>query len=207
MLVHPAIGGVVGLVLLFDIYTLYQQSQIVRIRHQVLAQEKLFRLITENAGDMIAVVDINGHRLYNSPSYQKILGYSPEELQETSAHEQIHPEDLALVHDAAKEAQQTGFGRRIEYRMRHKDGTWRYLESTASAIRDDNGDSPRAGAFESYGRTPQRSRPAPVAARASANSDASNLSGYSARPEGMCWERTGAGGHELNGHWAKCRSH
>jgi len=74
-------------------------------------------------------------------------------------------------------------------------------------IRDDNGDSPRAGAFESYGRTPQRSRPAPVAARASANSDASNLSGYSARPEGMCWERTGAGGHELNGHWAKCRSH
>ena len=139
VLVHPAIRGVVGLVLLFDIYTLYQQSQIVRIRHQVLAQEKLFRLITENAGDMIAVVDINGHRLYNSPSYQKILGYSPEELQETSAHEQIHPEDLALVHDAAKEAQQTGFGRRIEYRMRHKDGTWRYLESTASAIRDDNG--------------------------------------------------------------------
>src|SRR5207245_4131715 len=53
--------------------------------------------------------------------------------------EQIHPEDLALVHDAAKEAQQAGFGRRIEYRMRHKDGTWRYLESTASAIRDDNG--------------------------------------------------------------------
>lgn len=139
VLVHPAIRGVVALVLLFDIYTLYQQSQIVRIRHQVLAQEKLFRLITENAGDMIAVVDINGHRLYNSPSYQKILGYSSEELQETSALEQIRPEDLALVQDAAKEARQTGFGRRIEYRMRHKDGSWRYLESSASAIRDDNG--------------------------------------------------------------------
>ena len=139
-LVHPAIRGVVALVFLFDIYTLYQQSQIVRIRRQVLAQEKLFRLITENAGDMIAVVDVNGHRLYNSPSYYKILGYSPDEMQETSVLEQIHPEDQPLVEDAAREAQQTGFGRRIEYRMRHKDGDWRYLESTASAIRDDNGD-------------------------------------------------------------------
>jgi PAS domain S-box-containing protein len=139
VLVHPAIRGVVALVLLFDIYTLYQQSQIVRIRSQVLAQEKLFRLITENAGDMIAVVDVAGRRLYNSPSYQKILGYSLEELQETSALEQVHPEDQSLVKEASEEACQTGFGRRIEYRMRHKDGTWRYLESTASAIQDESG--------------------------------------------------------------------
>src|SRR5438309_10999833 len=84
---------------------------------------------------MIAVVDINGHRLYNSPSYQKILGYSPEELQETSAHEQIHPEDLALVHDAAKEAQQAGFGRRMENGRPTKDATWRYLKRTAVPTR------------------------------------------------------------------------
>ena len=85
LLVHPAIRAVIGLVLLFDVYTIYQQVQIVRIRRQVLAQERLFRSITENAGDMIAVVDVNGRRLYNSPSYHKTLGYSPEELQDTSA--------------------------------------------------------------------------------------------------------------------------
>jgi two-component system, cell cycle sensor histidine kinase and response regulator CckA len=139
LLVHPGIRGIVALVLLFDIYTLFQQSQIVRIRGHVLAQEKLFRLITENAGDMIAVVDVAGQRLYNSPSYQKILGYSFEELQRTSSFEQVHPEDQSLVEDAAEEARRTGFGRRIEYRMRHKDGTWRYLESTASAIRGEDG--------------------------------------------------------------------
>jgi two-component system, cell cycle sensor histidine kinase and response regulator CckA len=137
--VHPAIRGLVGLVLLFDIYTVYQQFQIVRIRRQVLEQEKLFRLITENAGDMIAVVDVNGHRLYNSPSYQRVLGYSAEELQTTSSFEQIHPDDKALVREAAEEARQTGFGRRIEYRMRKKDGSWVYLESTASAIRTEGG--------------------------------------------------------------------
>jgi len=135
--VHPAIRGLVGLVLLFDVYTIYQQFQIVRIRRQVMEQEKLFRLITENAVDMIAVVDVNGNRLYNSPSYQKILGYSVEELQATSPLDQIHPEDYLLVKESSAEALRTGAGRRIEYRMRHKDGTWHYLESTASAIRSD----------------------------------------------------------------------
>ncbi len=136
--VHPAIRGLIGLVLLFDLYAGYQQRQIVHIRRQVLEQEKLFRLITENAGDMIAVIDSSGNRLYASPSYEKVLGYSSHELL-GSALDQIHPEDRPLVDDAGNEARQTGFGRRIEYRMRHKDGTWRYLESTASAIRD--GDS------------------------------------------------------------------
>jgi two-component system, cell cycle sensor histidine kinase and response regulator CckA len=140
LFLHPAIRGLVGLVLLFDIYTIYLQYQIVRIRRQVMEQDRLFRLITENAGDMIAVVDVHGNRLYNSPSYKKILGYSLEELQHTSSFEQIHPEDQPLVREAAEEARLTGFGRRIEYRMRHRDGTWRYLESTASAIRGKSGE-------------------------------------------------------------------
>jgi len=138
--VHPAIRALVGLVLLFDIYTVYLQYQIAHIRRQVLQQERLFRLITENAGDMIAVVDISGRRLYNSPSYEKVLGYSVEELHNSPSLEQIHPSDEPLVQDAIKEACTTGFGRRIEYRMRHKNGDWRYLESTASAIRSEAGD-------------------------------------------------------------------
>jgi two-component system, cell cycle sensor histidine kinase and response regulator CckA len=130
-----AIRGLVGLVLLFDLYTIYQQVQIYRIRRQLAEREELFRLISENAADMIAVVDRNGQRLYNSPGYQRILGYTPEELQSTSSLEQVHPDDRPLVEEAAKQAI-NGSGRRIEYRMHHKDGTWRVLESTASTIRN-----------------------------------------------------------------------
>jgi PAS domain S-box-containing protein len=126
--------GLVGLVLLFDIYTVYQQLQIHRMRRRLTEGEELFRLITESAADMIAVVDANGQRLYNSPSYQQVLGYSQEELQSTSSLEQVHPEDRELVKAAARDAIAGGTGRRIEYRMRHKDGTWRTLESTASTI-------------------------------------------------------------------------
>ncbi len=126
--------GLVGMVLLFDIYTVYQHFQIQAVRKQLIEREELFRLITENAADMIAVVDTKGQRLYNSPSYERILGYTPEELGGTTALDQIHPEDREKVLKAAADARRTAVGTSLEYRMRHKDGSWRTLESTASTI-------------------------------------------------------------------------
>jgi PAS domain S-box-containing protein len=136
---RQAVWGLLGMVLLFDLYTIYQQLQIHRIRRQLTARERLFRLITENAADMIAVVDTEGRRLYNSLSYQKVLGYSPSELQQSSSFEQVHPEDRERVAAAGAEARRTGKGKALEYRMRHKDGTWRVLESTSSVIRSGKG--------------------------------------------------------------------
>jgi two-component system cell cycle sensor histidine kinase/response regulator CckA len=135
-----AVRGLIGLVLIFDIYTLYQQLQIHRMRRRLIEGEKLFRLITENAADMIAVVNMDGKRIFNSLSYQKVLGYSLEELKLSSAFEQIHPDDRKSVEVAANEARRTGIGRLLEYRVRHKDGTWRVLESTASVIRNPKGE-------------------------------------------------------------------
>ena len=52
----------------------------------------------------------------------------------------MHPDDRQIVVDAAAEARRTGVGRRIEYRMRHKDGSWVYLESTASPVMNAKGE-------------------------------------------------------------------
>ena len=134
-----AIQGLVGLVFLFDLYTIYQHLLIYRIRRQLVEREELFHLISENAADMIAVVDMNGKRLFNSLSYQRVLGYSPEELQASSAFEQIHPDDRESVKNAAEEAQRSGIGKTLEYRLRHKDGTWLVLESTSSVILNSEG--------------------------------------------------------------------
>ena len=135
-----AMRGLVALVFLFDIYTIYQHLLIYRIRRQLVEREELFHLITENAADMIAVVDMEGKRLYNSLSYQQALGYSPEELQASSSFEQIHPEDRDRVIEAAEHARRSGIGKTLEYRLRHKNGTWLVLESTSSVIRNANGD-------------------------------------------------------------------
>lgn len=135
------VRGLACVVLLFDIYTLYQHLQLQRIRRRLAERDQLFQLITENAADMIAVVDGAGRRIYNSPAYQHVLGYSAAELQTTSSIEQIHPDDCQRVLEAAHKARSTGQGQRLEYRIRHRDGTWRILESTASAIRNAKGET------------------------------------------------------------------
>jgi PAS domain S-box-containing protein len=139
-LLPQLVRGLLGLVLIFDIYTLYQQLKINQIRRKLVQREQLFRLISENAADLIAVVDMQGNRIYNSLSYERVLGYSAEELRRSSSFDQIHPEDRQRVQEAAAEARRSGIGRPVEYRFRHKDGTWRVLESSASVIRNSKGD-------------------------------------------------------------------
>jgi diguanylate cyclase (GGDEF)-like protein/PAS domain S-box-containing protein len=117
-----------------------QQLWIYVARGRARNREELFRIITENAADMIALVDAKGHRLYNSPSYEKILGYSPEELGRTPIFEQIHPDDRFKVLEAGREARSTGVGQSLQYRLRHKNGDWRVLESTASTIKNERGE-------------------------------------------------------------------
>ncbi|HYA63215.1 MAG TPA: PAS domain S-box protein [Candidatus Sulfotelmatobacter sp.] len=135
-----AIRGLVGLIFLFDLYTIYQHLLIHRIRTELVKREELFHLISENAADMIAVVDMGGNRLFNSLSYKKVLGYSPEELQSSSAFEQIHPDDRERVRKAAEQARRSGVGETLEYRIRHKNGRWLVLESTSSVIRNAEGE-------------------------------------------------------------------
>ncbi|HEY1676600.1 MAG TPA: EAL domain-containing protein [Candidatus Sulfotelmatobacter sp.] len=134
------VRGLTFLILLFDLYTIYQHAQLQRMRRRLLDQHLLFQLITENAADMIAVIDMKGRRIYNSPAYEKVLGYSISELQTTSSLEQVHPEDRTRVAQAADNARLGQSGATLEYRIRHKDGSWRVLESTANVIRSSRGE-------------------------------------------------------------------
>ncbi len=83
---------------------------------------------------MIAVVDSDGRRLYSSAACQKILGYSPEELTTAWSNEQVHPDDRQRMLNAEEKVRLSGERERLEYRMRHKDGSWRTLESIACAL-------------------------------------------------------------------------
>lgn len=133
------VRGLAALVLLFDIYTVYQHLQLQRVRRRLAEREQLFHVITESAADMIAVVDRRGRRIYNSPSYQKILGYTSKELGSTSSMEQVHPDDRPRVLQAAAQAFLADEGQCLEYRIRHKDGSWRVLESRSSVMRSETG--------------------------------------------------------------------
>jgi len=122
------------------ILVVYQQFRMYMARRESKKREELFRIVTENAADMIALVDVKGRRLYNSPAYKRVLGYSAAELGETSSFEQIHLDDRFKVLEAAREARSTGVGKKLDYRIRHKDGTWRVVESLANTIRNGKGE-------------------------------------------------------------------
>ena len=131
--------GLTALVLLFDIYTGYQHLQLYRTRRKLFEQSQLFRLISENAADMIALADRDGRTLYNSPSFEKVLGFRAEDLAASSI-EQIHPDDRERVLEATAMARTSGQGQRLEYRIHHKNGTLRIVESTVNAIRNADGE-------------------------------------------------------------------
>ncbi len=116
------------------------EATIQKRTEQLTKSEERFRLITENAADLIAIVDPQGKRLYNSPSYERLLGYSRDELQATLAFAQIHPEDCDKVIAAARKTTGTGVGEVLEYRMQHKDGSWCLLESHGAPFRNTKGE-------------------------------------------------------------------
>jgi len=137
--IPQAVGGLIALLVVFHVYSAYQHLRIHRIRREISDREDVFRLISEHAADLIAVVDMEGRRIYNSLSYEKVLGYRQGELKGSASLEQVHPLDRERVRRAADQARATGVGTTLEYRIRHKDGSWRVLESTASVIKDAKG--------------------------------------------------------------------
>jgi PAS domain S-box-containing protein len=100
--------------------------------------ERLLHLILANIDDMIAVLDLNGVRLYNSPSYEAILG-ARDRLRGTNSFEEVHPGDRELVRNTFRQTLETGVGRRIVYRLLGKDGNIRFIESQGNIILDAEG--------------------------------------------------------------------
>jgi PAS domain S-box-containing protein len=105
------------------------------IESTLLDREAFFRLISENVTDLIAVIDKNGRRIYNSPSYERVLG-SIQNIRGSNSFAEIHPEDRDRIQRIFQETLATGIGQRAEYRFLLPDGTVRFVESQGSVIRD-----------------------------------------------------------------------
>src|ERR1043166_2975340 len=109
-----------------------------RVAETLREREEFFRLISENVHDLIAVIDRNGRRLYNSPSYKKLLG-DPDSLRGTNSFAEVSPEDQQRLKRIFQETVATGVGQRTEFRFIRKDGAVRHIESQGSVIKDANG--------------------------------------------------------------------
>jgi PAS domain S-box-containing protein len=92
----------------------------------------------QNGSDVITILEADGDIRYESASIERMLGYRSDELVGESAFDYIHPEDLERVLEVFVEAlAEPGVNKRVEYRFRHADGSWRHLESVGSSLLDD----------------------------------------------------------------------
>jgi diguanylate cyclase (GGDEF)-like protein/PAS domain S-box-containing protein len=109
-----------------------------RAVEQLRESEERFRLIAENVGDLVALVDTEGRRIYNSPSYRTL--FRNEEIQpDTDSFKEIHPDDREHVKTVFRDTVRTGVGQRTEFRFLLRDGSVHYIESEARVIRDPAG--------------------------------------------------------------------
>ncbi|MBI3370754.1 MAG: diguanylate cyclase [Betaproteobacteria bacterium] len=108
-------------------------------RQRRLAEDKLresqelFRAIVENVRDLVAVLDTEGRRIYNSPSYRPLF-HESDIRQGSSSFREIHPADRGRIKEIFHRTVATGVGERAEFRFVLGDGSIRHMESDGQAI-------------------------------------------------------------------------
>ncbi|MEO7034689.1 MAG: PAS domain S-box protein [Polyangiaceae bacterium] len=128
--VRDGSGSVVGLR-----STLQDISERSRMEREIRVNEKRFRLLIENASDIIIVVDRAGTLSFVGPSIRRVLGYEPETMLDQRLFEFIDSHDVAKVTRALAEAlADPARSVTVEYRIRHRDGSWRIVESIGRSL-------------------------------------------------------------------------
>jgi PAS domain S-box-containing protein len=96
-----------------------------RAEEKLKESERLYRMLADNTQDLVCLVDLQGIRLYVSPSYKNVLGYEPEELLGGHLLSVVHPDELERVSRELAEGMEKREPGNSRHRLRHKDG--RYL--------------------------------------------------------------------------------
>ncbi len=126
---------------------LYEQSRqyavelAQRLAEQQLAEEALqqseirFRSLIEKSSDAIALFSAEAKILYSSPAVAQILGFSVNEFVGAKAIDLVHPDDRRTIKRLfAEMLQGHGWAVAAEFRVKHKDGSWRWIDGTATNL-------------------------------------------------------------------------
>lgn len=131
MLNNPAVKGIV--VNSTDITEKIEQEQ------KIQRSQKRFESLVENSMDCVIIISPEGNTTYVSGSVKKVLGYSPAEVMGMNFSELVHPEDLPHAENALllclnnPGVPMKGYTSRVK----HKDGSWRWIEALITNLLDD----------------------------------------------------------------------
>jgi PAS domain S-box-containing protein len=114
------------------------EDAINRAHENLARSERRFRALIENSSDAVAIINTRGTILYSSPSTEKVLGFTDQELIGTNGLDRVHPDDLPGMKRNI-ERLLSKYGTRVEFeiRIRHKNGSWRWVESASVNLSND----------------------------------------------------------------------
>jgi PAS domain S-box-containing protein len=103
--------------------------------HALAAREEHFRRLIENGSDLLMISAPDMRLAYVSPSAERLLGYTPEEMLAKRPDDLVHPDDVAAVYAGTQAILGApGTLGRLTWRIRHKDGRWRLIEAIARTL-------------------------------------------------------------------------
>ena len=109
----------------------------LEVERQLRSSEELFRAIVQNSSDAVTLLDEDGTIRYGSALGDKVLGYPEGFALGLDAVELVHPDDQPMVADVmAKAFTEPGVHGPIRVRVRHADGSWKYLEAVGNNLLD-----------------------------------------------------------------------
>ena len=112
-----------------------------RAEAELQRREKHFRSLIEHSSDSITVINLDGLITYQSSSGERILGHPAEAILGRNLFELIHPEDLSKTRAAlVLAAAQPGRPSKVIARLRHRDGSWRTVETVGTCIQTPAGE-------------------------------------------------------------------
>jgi len=123
---------------------LFWQGFITDISQQKQAQAALqqrearFRSLVQHATDMVCIMDADGNLVYQSPSIERQMGYTPAEIVGMPATFWLHPDELPAIQAFLSDiVAEPGSVRPFVYRCLHKDGSWRWIDASVTNLLDD----------------------------------------------------------------------
>jgi PAS domain S-box-containing protein len=107
-----------------------------RMENALRESEARYRSLIDQTSDIITVIDESAVVRYGSPSVETVLGYDPDDLVGRRAVDLVHPDDVGPLLEAHRSAllDPTEAQRGVEFRCRHRDGSWRVLEALGSVM-------------------------------------------------------------------------
>jgi diguanylate cyclase (GGDEF)-like protein/PAS domain S-box-containing protein len=99
--------------------------------------EARYRALVQLSSDMIAVLAADGTIQYHSPAIEQILGHAPDAFIGKNVVSLLHPDDRQRAVSRLRDIEAHNGNQRNEFRVRHRDGSWRQFETIATNHIDD----------------------------------------------------------------------